>query len=137
MPFCVTCFYILVRHLSGNSSPLPKMLPKVRKIDMKDSLGYVCFLAMFAFYGQIGSWVQKLKTANENTSLILARSFLYPLTASLHSGQTSRQFRADSKSRLSRRIARASGTFLKRFSQSSCLEPGRTSDMETFPLYEL
>ena len=32
-----TCFYILVRHLSGNSSPLPKMLPKVRQIDMKDS----------------------------------------------------------------------------------------------------
>ena len=46
-----TCFYILVRHLSGNSSPffLPKMLPKVRQIDMKDSLGYVWFLAMFAF----------------------------------------------------------------------------------------
>ena len=69
------------------------------------------------------AWVKKLKTASENTSLIFVQSFLKQLTVSLHSMQTSRQARADSKSNLSRRIARASGTFLKRFSQSSWLEP--------------
>ena len=92
---------------------LPKMLPKVHQIDLKDSL---------VFFNVYRVMV-KLKTANENTSLILVQSFLKQLTVTLQSLQTSRQARADSKSMRPKMISRASWHSVKRFLQSFWLEP--------------